>query len=86
MFQREHELLAEIEPKVDQPLDNESTLAKLAPALERYAQLVWTARGRKVGVVLPAARRHLAIPTGIGCRPNSSMRCAHVTARSTVRK
>jgi hypothetical protein len=80
MFQCEHKLLTGIESKVDQRSDNESTLGELASAHERYA-----ACGRKE-VVLSAPRRHLAIPTGIGCTPNSSMHCAHLTARRTVRQ
>jgi hypothetical protein len=86
MFQCEHKLLTGIESKVDQRSDNESTLGELASAHERYAQPVWTACGRKEGRSLSAARHHLAIPTGIGCTPNSSMRCAHLTARRTARK
>jgi nucleotide-binding universal stress UspA family protein len=57
--QRERELLVEIDLKSAQPLDNESALADLSAALKRYAHLVWTARGREEGIVLPAARRHL---------------------------
>jgi nucleotide-binding universal stress UspA family protein len=57
--QRERELLVEIELTLAQPLDNESAVVDLSSALTRYAHLVWTARGREEGIVLPAARRHL---------------------------
>jgi hypothetical protein len=57
--QRERELLVEIELKLAHPLDTESTVVDLSSALRSYAHLVWTARGREEGIVLPAARRHL---------------------------
>lgn len=57
--QHARELLLEIELKLAQSLDDESAVVDLSAALSRYAQLVWTARGREEGIVLPAARRHL---------------------------
>jgi hypothetical protein len=58
LAQREHALLDDLELKLAQPLDNESAVADLSSALEQYARLIWTARGREEGVILPAARRH----------------------------
>ncbi|SDR60060.1 universal stress protein [Paraburkholderia tuberum] len=58
--QREDKLLDDLESKIAQPLDSESAVAALAVALEQYARQLWAARGRELGVILPAARRHLS--------------------------
>ena len=57
--QRKQLLLEELESKVAGPLDYEAAVTDLLSALRQYANLIWTARGREEGVILPAARRHL---------------------------
>lgn len=56
--QRAHELLGELESMVSRPAGDVEA-AELLSALDRYAQIIWTARGREEGVIVPAARRHL---------------------------
>src|SRR5579864_884735 len=56
---REQELLDDLESNVARPLGSKAALAGLSSALTRYANLVWSTRGREESVILPAAIRHL---------------------------
>ncbi|CAB3802727.1 hypothetical protein LMG28688_05624 [Paraburkholderia caffeinitolerans] len=55
---REHELLGELELLVARP-EGGVEAAEVLSVLDRYAQRVWTIRGREEGIILAAARRHL---------------------------
>lgn len=58
--QRAHELLGQIESMVTRPEAHDVEAHVLLSALDRYAHIVWTTRGREEGVIVAAARRHLS--------------------------